>query len=70
MIAKVPPFDPGAGPPGYLYMAVADHIAARIAAGELPRAHGCPASATSPPSTTARSAPRGGQWKNYASAAW
>ena len=36
MIAKVPPFDPEAGPPGYLYMAVADHIAAKIEAGELP----------------------------------
>jgi GntR family transcriptional regulator len=36
MIAKVPPFDPGTGPPGYLYMAVADHMAARIEAGELP----------------------------------
>ena len=35
MIAKVPPFDPGAGPPGYLYMAVAGHIAAKIEAGEL-----------------------------------
>jgi GntR family transcriptional regulator len=31
----VPPFDPEAGPPGYLYMAVADHIEARIQAGEL-----------------------------------
>jgi DNA-binding GntR family transcriptional regulator len=35
MTAEVPAFDPGAGPPGYLYMAVADHIAARIDAGEL-----------------------------------
>ncbi len=34
MIA-VPPFNPDAGPPGYLYVAVADHIAARIAVGEL-----------------------------------
>ena len=35
-MTDVPPFDPGAGPPGYLYAAVADHIAARIAAGALP----------------------------------
>lgn len=34
-VSTVPPFDPGAGEPGYLYMAVADHIAARITAGEL-----------------------------------
>jgi DNA-binding GntR family transcriptional regulator len=32
----VPPFDPFAGGPGYLYMAVADHLAARIEAGDLP----------------------------------
>jgi GntR family transcriptional regulator len=35
MTSRVPPFDPGSGPPGYLYAAVADHIAARIGAGEL-----------------------------------
>ena len=35
-MTAVPPFDPDAGPPGYVYMAVADHIAARITAGELP----------------------------------
>ena len=34
-MSTVPPFDPSTGEPGYLYMAVADHIAARIAAGEL-----------------------------------
>ena len=34
-VSAVPPFDPSAGEPGYLYMAVAEHIAARIAAGEL-----------------------------------
>lgn len=28
-------FDPDAGQPGYVYMRVADHIAARIDAGEL-----------------------------------
>lgn len=32
----VPPFDPDSGPPGYVYMAVADHLAARIAANEFP----------------------------------
>ena len=31
----VPAFDPAAGEPAYLYARVADHIAARIAAGEL-----------------------------------
>jgi GntR family transcriptional regulator len=34
-VSTVPPFDPDAGEPGYLYMAVADHITARITAGEL-----------------------------------
>lgn len=34
-VSTVPPFDPDAGEPGYLYEAVADHLAARIAAGEL-----------------------------------
>ena len=33
-MTAVPPFDPDAGAPGYVYMAVADHIAARIKAGE------------------------------------
>jgi DNA-binding GntR family transcriptional regulator len=33
----VQPFDPLAGPPGYMYMRIADHLAARIQAGELPR---------------------------------
>lgn len=32
---EVPPFDPAAGPPQYVYEAMADHLAARIAAGEL-----------------------------------
>lgn len=31
----VPPFDPHAGPPAYLYVRVADHLAARISAAEL-----------------------------------
>src|SRR5215469_2890536 len=31
------PFDPLVGPPGYMYMRIADHLAARIEAGELPR---------------------------------
>lgn len=34
-MSTVPPFDPDAGEPGYLYQAVAEHLAARIAAGEL-----------------------------------
>ena len=34
-MTAVPPFNPDAGPPGYLYVAVANHIATRIAAGEL-----------------------------------
>lgn len=32
---SVPPFDPEAAGPAYLYSAVAGHIAARIEAGEL-----------------------------------
>lgn len=32
----VPPFDPASIGVGYVYVAVADHIAARIEAGELP----------------------------------
>jgi DNA-binding GntR family transcriptional regulator len=32
----VPPFDPGAAGPAYVYVRMADHIAARIAAGDLP----------------------------------
>lgn len=35
-MARVPEFDPDAGGPGYMYAKVADHVAARIAAGELP----------------------------------
>jgi len=35
-MSPVPPFDPDAGEPAYIYMRVADHIAARIAAGDLP----------------------------------
>jgi GntR family transcriptional regulator len=31
----VPAFDPSAGAPAYLYAKVADHVAARIAAGDL-----------------------------------
>jgi DNA-binding GntR family transcriptional regulator len=30
-----PPFDPDAGEPGYVYVKLADHIAARVAAGDL-----------------------------------
>jgi len=32
----IPKFDPEANGPGYLYVAVADHIAARISAGDIP----------------------------------
>lgn len=34
-MSTVPPFDPDADEPAYVYARVADHIAARIAAGEL-----------------------------------
>jgi DNA-binding GntR family transcriptional regulator len=33
----IEPFDPLAGPPGYMYMRIADHLATRIEAGEVPR---------------------------------
>jgi DNA-binding GntR family transcriptional regulator len=35
-MSDVPPFDPDAGEPGYLWEAVAAHITARIEAGDLP----------------------------------
>ncbi|MGH3321322.1 MAG: winged helix-turn-helix domain-containing protein [Streptosporangiaceae bacterium] len=35
MPEKIPDFDPDAAGPGYVYVLVADHIAARIGAGEL-----------------------------------
>jgi GntR family transcriptional regulator len=35
-VADVPQWNPDAGGPAYVYMRVADHIAARIAAGDLP----------------------------------
>ena len=35
-VADVPQWDPDAGGPAYVYMRVADHIAARIAARSLP----------------------------------
>jgi GntR family transcriptional regulator len=35
-VAQIPPWDPDAGGPAYVYARVADHIAARIAAGDLP----------------------------------
>lgn len=34
-MTAVPEFDPGTGEPAYLYARVADHIEARITAGEL-----------------------------------
>ena len=36
IVTTVPPFDAGAGGPEYVYVRVADHLAARIAAGEFP----------------------------------
>jgi DNA-binding GntR family transcriptional regulator len=35
-VTTVPPFDAGAAGPEYTYVRVADHLAARIAAGEFP----------------------------------
>lgn len=35
-MSGVPPFDPDAGEPGYLWDAVATHLAARIETGDLP----------------------------------
>lgn len=35
-VGKIPDFDPAKVGPDYLYVAMADHIAARIGAGELP----------------------------------
>lgn len=35
-MSGVPPFDPDAGEPGYLWEAVAQHLTARIEAGDLP----------------------------------
>ena len=34
-MADVPEWDPGAGGPGYVYVKLADHVAARIAGGDL-----------------------------------
>jgi DNA-binding GntR family transcriptional regulator len=35
LVGKVPQFDPEAGAPSYLYARMADHLEARIRAGEL-----------------------------------
>jgi len=35
-MTAVPPYDPKATGPSYVYMRIADHLAARIAAGEFP----------------------------------
>jgi GntR family transcriptional regulator len=35
-MSDVPPFDPDAGEPGYLWEAVAEHLTARIDTGALP----------------------------------
>jgi len=42
-VVKVPKFDPEAIGPAYVYAAMADHIAARIDAGELPAGARLPA---------------------------
>jgi GntR family transcriptional regulator len=42
-VVKVPKFDANALGPVYVYVAVADHIAARIEAGELPTGARLPA---------------------------
>ena len=42
-MVKVPRFDASALGPVYVYIGVADHIAARIAAGELPEGARLPA---------------------------
>jgi GntR family transcriptional regulator len=42
-VADVPQWDPDAGGPAYVYMRVADHIAARIAAGDMPAGARLPA---------------------------
>src|SRR5260370_29576429 len=42
-VADVPQWDPDAGGPAYVYMRVADHIATRIAAGDLPAGARLPA---------------------------
>lgn len=34
-MASVPPFDPASGEPDYLYARMADHLEARIKAGDL-----------------------------------
>jgi DNA-binding FadR family transcriptional regulator len=35
-MSGIPPFDPDAGEPGYLWEAVAAHLTARIEANDLP----------------------------------
>jgi GntR family transcriptional regulator len=35
-MTQVPPYDPEAAGPAYTYVRVADHLAARLAAGEFP----------------------------------
>ena len=42
-VADIPQWDPDAGGPAYVYMRVANHIAARIAAGDLPAGARLPA---------------------------
>lgn len=42
-VVRVPDFDPDADPGRYLYLKVADHIEARIKAGDLKRGNRLPA---------------------------
>lgn len=42
-MSVVPPFDPSAEPTVYVYVLMADHIEARIRAGELPAGSRLPA---------------------------
>jgi GntR family transcriptional regulator len=42
-MTDVPPFDPASAGPAYLYAVMADHLAARIAAGDLPAGSRLPA---------------------------
>jgi DNA-binding GntR family transcriptional regulator len=41
-MGEVPEFDPHAGPPAYMYVRVANHLAARIEAGDLAAGHRLP----------------------------
>ncbi len=55
----VPQFDPHAGPPAYMYVRVANHLAAQIEAGDLAAGNRLPSEAPWPTPTRSRSAPSG-----------